>query len=245
MTGESADQPVTRIRCSHRKRKREESEPVEIEVLKDFRPSPEHGLARIIAQRPGYPADVGMPERSRILEKRADGSRIWGLKCALCGSNWEPGDLPLGECLDVIYPNILPGPDGVRVVELDLSAARSPSPASSGTPPTRPDLCLDPVHQPRLRRPLVLRRAVRSQRRPHRVPRDPQPPGHLADRHTLSPVPPSDLRPVLHTDHPPRSSRVVSFHPSAPAQFSSVVDRPGPTITIHRCWSPPWPESAT
>jgi hypothetical protein len=40
MTGESADQPVTRIRCSHRKRKREESEPVEIEVLKDFRRSP-------------------------------------------------------------------------------------------------------------------------------------------------------------------------------------------------------------
>jgi hypothetical protein len=145
MTGESADQPVTRIRCSHRKRKREESEPVEIEVLKDFRRSPEHGLARIIAQRPGYPADVGMPERSRILEKRADGSRIWGLKCALCGSNWEPGDLPLGECLDVIYPNILPGPDGVRVVELDLSAARSPSPASSGTPPTTPG----PLPRPR------------------------------------------------------------------------------------------------
>ena len=61
------------------------------------------------------------------------------------------------------------------------------------------------TRQPRPRCPHVLRWPVRRQRRTHRVPRDPQPASDLADRHPLGPPQPPDLRPVLHTDHPPRS----------------------------------------
>ena len=47
----------------------------------------------------------------------------------------------------------------------------------------------------------VLRRPLTSQRRLHRVPRDPQHPRDLRDRHALSPPQPADLSPVLHVQH--------------------------------------------
>ena len=52
------------------------------------------------------------------------------------------------------------------------------------------------------RRPLILRRPVTGDRRPHRVPRDPHHPGDHLDRHLLRPVQPADLSPVLHAKAP-------------------------------------------
>ena len=66
------------------------------------------------------------------------------------------------------------------------SAPRSPSPASSGTRANNARICgsnastADPCGARS-----IPRRPVRRQRRPHRVPRHPQPPSDLLDRHTL------------------------------------------------------------
>ncbi len=51
-------------------------------------------------------------------------------------------------------------------------------------------------------RPVVLRWAIGAQRRPHRVLRDPHDPRDHLDRHLLRPMQPTDLRPVLHCQHP-------------------------------------------
>ena len=74
----------------------------------------------------------------------------------------------------------------------------------------------DRPHRP----PLIPRRAVAGQRRLHRIPRDPQQPRDLRDRHTLRHTQPPDLRPLLHAQHwvPPRlassqglSGKLVNF----------------------------------
>ena len=54
-----------------------------------------------------------------------------------------------------------------------------------------------------LRRPLIARRPSDPQRRPHRVPGHPKPTGDRLDPHPLGPMQPTDLRPLLHVDHPP------------------------------------------
>lgn len=52
---------------------------------------------------------------------------------------------------------------------------------------------------------LMLRWRLRAQRRTHRVPSDPQPPGDRPDAQPLGPIEPADLRPILHVNHPPSS----------------------------------------
>jgi hypothetical protein len=97
-----------------------------------------------------------------------------------------------------------------------------------------PEQLTDPrlnlVHARPPRRPLILRRAVSSQRPLHRVPGDPHHPGDLLDRHLLGPAQPADLRPVLHAQHPASSparhqARVVRFHPPEDGQLSPAGDR--------------------
>jgi len=73
-----------------------------------------------------------------------------------------------------------------------------------------PDRRLDRVDDRPLGLSDVLRRAVADQRLLDRVPRDAQPSGDRRDRHPLHPTQPTDLCPVLHTDHPPGSRQVVS-----------------------------------
>jgi len=79
------------------------------------------------------------------------------------------------------------------------SARRSPSPASWDRPAAAPGSA---ARTRRPQTPQVLRRPVAGQSRPHRVPRDPHRPGDRLDRHSLRPVQPADLRPVLHREHP-------------------------------------------
>jgi hypothetical protein len=68
----------------------------------------------------------------------------------------------------------------------------------------RPDRLLIGVgHRPG-RCPLVPRRRGRRQRPAHRHPRHPDPARDLRDRHSLRHVQPTDLCPLLHTDHPPQ-----------------------------------------
>ena len=79
------------------------------------------------------------------------------------------------------------------------SARRSPSPASWDRPAAAPGSA---ARTRRPQTPQVLRRPAAGQSRPHRVPRDPHRPGDRLDRHSLRPVQPADLRPVLHREHP-------------------------------------------
>ena len=51
------------------------------------------------------------------------------------------------------------------------------------------------------RRPGIPRRLIRGQRRPHRVPGQPQPASDRLDRQTLRPMQPADLCPIFHVDH--------------------------------------------
>ena len=53
------------------------------------------------------------------------------------------------------------------------------------------------------RRPLIARRPLRPQRRPHRVARHTQPAGDRLDPHPLRPMQPTDLSPLVHVDHSP------------------------------------------
>ena len=50
---------------------------------------------------------------------------------------------------------------------------------------------------------LILRRSLRSQRRPHRIARDLQRPGDRLDRQPLRSMQPADLSPVLHSQQLP------------------------------------------
>nr|AAG24941.2 unknown [Frankia sp. Ar15] len=75
----------------------------------------------------------------------------------------------------------------------------------------RPDHRLERIDHRPARRPFVLRRPVRRQRRPHRVPRHTQPSSDLLDRNALSSTQPADLRPVLHLQHPSYTSRGSVF----------------------------------
>src|SRR3954451_14874578 len=67
----------------------------------------------------------------------------------------------------------------------------------------RPDRRLERPPRRALRRPLVPRRTGRRQRLGDRVPRDPQTPGDRRLRQPLRQVQPTDLGPILHTDHTP------------------------------------------
>lgn len=76
---------------------------------------------------------------------------------------------------------------------------------------------------------LILRRLVRGQGPAHRVAPDPQPARDRLDRHLLRPMKPTDLRPVLHPQHPSQSARGsrltrrqgVSFQPSSASGLRS------------------------
>ena len=70
-----------------------------------------------------------------------------------------------------------------------------------------PHLKLDRVDKRPPRRPVIHRRPIRRQRRPHRIPRHPQQPGNLLDRDVLPPMQTTNLSPVLHCYHPPRVLR--------------------------------------
>ena len=52
-------------------------------------------------------------------------------------------------------------------------------------------------------KPLIPRRPIRTQRSPHRVPRNPQPPGDCLDPQLLSSMQPTHLGPILHVDQSP------------------------------------------
>jgi hypothetical protein len=67
----------------------------------------------------------------------------------------------------------------------------------------RPHLRLVGIGDRAPRHALVARWPVRAQRRPHRVPRNPEPPDDLLDRHALSPMQATDLCPVLQRESPP------------------------------------------
>src|SRR6266487_1902132 len=84
--------------------------------------------------------------------------------------------------------------------------------------PQLPDPRLEPVGHRPLRRPLIPRRAITGQRRLHRVPRDPQHPGDLQDRHLPGPAQPPDLSPILHAQHllPPQ----LGYEPGSRGSWS-------------------------
>jgi hypothetical protein len=77
-----------------------------------------------------------------------------------------------------------------------------------------PNQWFDLVDDRALHRPLILRRLLGGQRPPHRVPPQTQRPGDRLDRHPLRPMQPTDLRPLLHPQHPFPSARGVQIHPS-------------------------------
>ena len=93
----------------------------------------------------------------------------------------------------------------------------------------------------------------------HGVPRTPHHPRDRLDRHPLRPTQPTDLRPVLHAQHPPDHREGVNIHPPTGGQFSAAVDtrepalgtspHPGrahPTRTPHRSrHHPPHPDRDT
>ncbi len=91
-------------------------------------------------------------------------------------------------------------------------------------PQKRPDLRLVGIGHLAAPGPLVLRRPVRGQRRPHRVTGHAQPPGDLLDGHALRPMQTANLGPVLHFQHPPKSRRGVSFRSTPRGQFSGSPD---------------------
>lgn len=95
----------------------------------------------------------------------------------------------------------------------------------------------------------LLRRPIRGQRRPHRVPRHPQLTGDRIDRHLLRHVQPSDLGPILHADHSLTLTEGVNFRSAPGGQYSRGIDilspglgnRPHRTLTklrrvLPRCW---------
>jgi DNA replication protein DnaC len=71
------------------------------------------------------------------------------------------------------------------------------------------------------------------------IPRDPEPARDRRDRHALDATQPTDLCPVLHTDHPPQDrGKVVRFQPSIRDQSSGVGDTvpeeaPFPSVGAH------------
>ena len=71
---------------------------------------------------------------------------------------------------------------------------------------------------------LILRRPIRGQRRPHRVPRHPQLTGDRLDRHLLRLVQPSDLGPILHADHSLTLTEGVNFRSAPGGQYSGGID---------------------
>ncbi len=85
-------------------------------------------------------------------------------------------------------------------------------------------LGLGRVDQRLLTRPLIPRRRVRRQRRPHRIPCDPEMPHDRLDRQALGPMQPADLRPILQTDYPPRVVERGQNPPTSWGQYSRVVD---------------------
>ena len=65
------------------------------------------------------------------------------------------------------------------------------------------DRILERIHRRPNRLAHILRRLIRSQRRPHRVPRDLQRPGDQLDRQPLRSMQPADLSPILHSQQLP------------------------------------------
>lgn len=106
------------------------------------------------------------------------------------------------------------------------------------------------VHHRRHRPPHIPRRTLTGQRRPHRVPRDPQHPRDLRDRHALRPAQPPDSAQsstpntcFLPDPTPARvSGKLVNFQLPRPAQYSLAVDTTNqvvPRSCRSRCWPPP------
>ena len=96
------------------------------------------------------------------------------------------------------------------------------------------DRRLERVHRRTRPLPHIPRRRLGPQRRPHRVPGDPQMPDDRLDGHPLGPMQPPDLCPLLHVDHFPspvpavdgRAQAQVRTTPSGgPDREGSVFDR--------------------
>ena len=97
-----------------------------------------------------------------------------------------------------------------------------------------PDLRLHHVDDRAARRTLGARWLVGGQRSAHRVPADAQLAGDRLDRHLLRPMKTTDLRPVLHLQHPSLCSERVQVHPSPEGQLSAVVSTSTPEISEER-----------
>ena len=116
-------------------------------------------------------------------------------------------------------PHVVPEP-GDRS-RSSRPARRSPSPASPGCPQQhRPHPRSNGVNDVGYRRPLILRRPIRSHRPRHRRPPDPQIPRDLPLRNPIRDKPP-DQRPILQRDHPSNLSGWPRFRPSLWPRFQA------------------------
>ena len=86
-------------------------------------------------------------------------------------------------------------------------------------------LRLDGVDDRPLRRPLIARRRLRAQCRPHRVAGHPEPADDRLDPHPLSPMQTTDLSPLIHVDHSP--CLLARIEPGFALHHSQWWTRPG------------------
>ncbi len=84
------------------------------------------------------------------------------------------------------------------------------------------------------RRPRIPRRTITPQRRPHRVTRKPRAPRQLLDRNPGHEMLPTQLRPLLHPDHPILQARSTNQARTSPPAPRRLRHHPGGSIFNRR-----------